>query len=60
MTNEKLNTALYEKKSPSPLSDIFRYWEKKETGCMDDIWQTAQDRAQAEVQKQIKEEQNER
>ena len=111
MTNEKLNTALYEKmfaeqetyrawllsqtpeeilnhtyeytcredillsleyhnlpdkqarallKSPSPLSDIFKDWEKKETGYMDDIWQTVEDRAQAEVQKQVKKEQKER
>ncbi len=111
MTNEKLNTALYEKmfaeqetyrawllsqppeeilnhtyeytcredillsleyhnltnaqarallKSPSSLSDIFKDWEKKETGYMDDIWQTVEDRAQAEVQKQVKKEQKER
>ncbi len=111
MTNEKLNTALYEKmfaeqetyqtwllsqspeeilnhtykytcredillsleyhnltdaqarvllKSPSPLSDIFKDWEKKETGYMDDIWQTVEDRAQAEAQKQVKKEQKER
>ncbi len=46
-------------KSPSPLSDIFKDWEKKETGYMDDIWQTVEDRAQAEVQKQVKKEQKE-
>lgn len=111
MTNEKLNTALYEKmfaeqetyrawllsqppeeilnhtyeytcredillsleyhnltdaqakallKSLSPLSDIFKDWEKKETGYMDDIWQTVEGRAQAEAQKQVKKEQKER
>lgn len=47
-------------KSPSPLSDIFKDWEKKETGYMDDIWQTVEGRAQAEVQKQVKKEQKER
>lgn len=47
-------------KSPSPLSDIFKDWEKKETGYMDDIWQTVEDRAQAEAQKQVKKEQKER
>lgn len=47
-------------KSPSPLSDIFRDWEKKETGYMDDIWQTVEERAQAEVEKQVKKEQKER
>lgn len=47
-------------KSPSPLSNIFRDWEKKETGFMDDIWQTVEDRARAEAQKQVKKEQKER
>lgn len=47
-------------KSPSPLSDIFKDWEKKETGYMDDIWQTVEDCAQAEAQKQVKKEQKER
>ena len=27
-------------KSPSPLADVFADWENKETGHMDDIWQT--------------------
>jgi len=47
-------------KSPSPLSDIFKDWEKKETGYMDDIWQTVEEHAQAEVQKQVKKKQKER
>lgn len=47
-------------KSPSPLSDIFKDWEKKETGYMDDIWQAVEECAQAEVQKQAKKEQKER
>lgn len=41
-------------KSPSPLSDVFEDWQDRETGHMDDIWQTVEDRAQAEVQKQVK------
>lgn len=43
-------------KSPSPLSDVFEDWQDRETGHMDDIWQTVEDRAQAEVQKQVKKE----
>ena len=39
-------------KSPSPLAEIFADWESKETGHMDDIWQTVEDRAKAEMQKQ--------
>lgn len=41
-------------KSPSPLDDVFADWENKETGHMDDIWQTVEDRAKAEVQKHKK------
>ena len=81
MTNEELNTALYEKmfaeqekyrewlltqsseeilnhtyeytmlRSPSPLADVFADWENKETGYMEDIWQTVEDRAKAEAAK---------
>lgn len=47
-------------KSPSPLADVFKDWEQKETGYMDDIWQTVEDRAKAEAQKQQKKEQKER
>ena len=39
-------------KSPSPLADVFADWENKETGHMDDIWQTVEERAKAEMQKQ--------
>lgn len=46
--------------SSSPLADVFADWENKETGYMDDIWQTVEDRAKAEVQKQPKKEQKER
>ena len=27
-------------RSPSPLADVYKDWEKKKTGYMDDIWQT--------------------
>lgn len=46
--------------SPSPLADVFADWENKETGYMDDIWQTVEERAKAEAQKQQKKEQKER
>ncbi len=32
-------------KSPCPLTDVFKDWEKKETGHMDDIWETVESRA---------------
>lgn len=32
-------------KSPGPLADIFKDWEKRETGHMDDIWETVESRA---------------
>ena len=41
-------------KSPSSLADVFKDWEHKETGYMEDIWQTVADRAKSEVQKQKK------
>ena len=47
-------------KSPSPLADVFADWENKETGHMDDIWQTVEDRAKAEVQKHKKKDVKER
>lgn len=47
-------------KSPSPLADVFKDWEDKETGYMEDIWQTVEDRAKTEAQKQQKKEQKER
>ena len=47
-------------KSPSPLADVFADWEHKETGHMDDIWQTLEDWAKAEEQKHRKKEQKER
>ena len=47
-------------KSPSPLADVFKDWEQKETGYMEDIWRTMENRAMAETQKQQKKEQIER
>lgn len=47
-------------KSPSPLADVFAGLEHKETGHMDDIWQTVEDWAKAEEQKHRKKEQKER
>lgn len=39
-------------RSPSPLADVFADWENKETGYMEDIWQTVEERARAEAAKQ--------
>ena len=32
-------------KSPSPLADVFKKWEKQETNHMEDIWNTLEARA---------------
>lgn len=40
-------------KSPCPLADVFKDWEKKETGYMEDIWATVESRA-AEALAQIR------
>jgi len=47
-------------KSPSPLADVFKDWEKKETSHMEDIWQTVEDRAKEAVKREVKKEQKER
>ena len=47
-------------KSPSPLADVFKDWEHKETGYMEDIWQTVEDRAKEAVKKEAKKELKER
>ncbi len=47
-------------RSQSPLADVFKDWENKETGYMDDIWQTVEDRAKAEAEKQARNNQKER
>ena len=38
--------------SPSPLADVFADWESEDTGYMDDIWQTVEERAKTEADKQ--------
>lgn len=47
-------------KSPSPLADVFKDWEKKETCYIADIWATVEERSKAEVQKQKREKSRER
>ena len=47
-------------KSPCPLADVYKDWEKKETGYMDEIWTTVEERAQKEAQKQQREKSQER
>lgn len=37
-------------KSPSPLADVFNEWENRETGYMDDIWETVEGRAKSVLQ----------
>lgn len=32
-------------KSPTPLADVYKEWDKRETGYMDDIWETVESRA---------------
>ena len=32
-------------KSPCPLADVFKDWEKREIGHMDDVWETVETRA---------------
>lgn len=47
-------------RSPSPLADVFKDWEDKETGYMDDVWQTVEDRAKQEAEKQARKQDKER
>ena len=47
-------------KSPSPLADIFKDWEHKETSYMEDIWQTVEERAKTEAQKTRRKKEQER
>ena len=57
LTDAQARTLL---KSPSPLTEVFADWENKETGYMDDIWQTVEERAKAEIQKLKKKDEKER
>ena len=47
-------------KSPCPLADVFKDWEKKETGYMEDIWATVESRAADALTQVRKEKQQER
>ena len=69
MTNEELNTALYEKMFAE--QETYREWllsqpseeilnHTYEYTVREDIWQTVADRAKSEVQKQKKKEDKER
>ena len=69
MTNEELNTALYEKMFAE--QESYRAWLLSQTPeeilnhtyeytVREDIWQTVADRAKSEVQKQKKKEDKER
>lgn len=37
-------------KSPSPLADVFKEWDNRETGYMEDIWETVESRAKSVLQ----------
>lgn len=39
-------------RSPSPLDAVFRDWQDKETGYMDDVWATVEAGAETEAAKQ--------
>lgn len=39
-------------KSPVPLADVFKDWEKRETGHMEDIWETIESRANAVIRQE--------
>ncbi len=47
-------------RSPSPLADVYKDWEKKETDYMENIWQTVEERAGKEMQKQARKQDKER
>lgn len=47
-------------RSSSPLADVYKDWEKKETDYMENIWQTVEERAGKEMQKQARKQDKER
>lgn len=47
-------------KSPCPLADIFKDWEKRETDHMADIWDTVECRANAVIRQDFAKAQTER
>lgn len=46
--SDSLAQALLE--SPSPLADVFKEWDNRETGYMEDIWETVESRAKSVLQ----------
>lgn len=47
-------------KSPSPLSDVFKEFENRETGYMDQVWDCVRSRADEVLKREQKKEQGER
>lgn len=47
-------------KSPSPLADVFKEFENRETGYMDQVWDVVKDRADEVLKREQKKEQRER
>ncbi len=47
LTNKQCQALL---KSPCPLSDIFRAWEKYESSHMEELWSVVEDRADTVIQ----------
>ena len=41
-------------KSPSPLEDVYKAWEKQDTGYMGDLWATMENRADEVIQREQK------
>lgn len=47
-------------KSPCPLGDVYKEWDKRETGHMDDIRDTLESRANAVIRQEFAKSQDER
>lgn len=56
MENEDLTEAQAKAllKSPSPLEDVYKAWEKQDTGYMGDLWATMENRADEVIQREQK------
>lgn len=39
-------------KSPAPLEDVYKAWEKQEPGYMEDLWATMENRADEVIQRE--------
>lgn len=57
LTDGQANTLL---KSPSPLSDVFKEFENRETEYMDQVWDSVRSRADEVLKREQKKEQRER